>query len=160
MEFQQRLPQNLRETALFMTVISVLSVNIIAPVITGMEIGFSLEHWVMVLRQMPLLWAAVIILVILTQQPATKLASYFLGEAANFRSTMLITALCNVFLMSLVLTVVGTWIGTGQVTLASLQHFFLKWPRNFTIAFIVEAFVVQPLARLVMARIHGARVLG
>ncbi|WP_263862535.1 hypothetical protein [Levilactobacillus enshiensis] len=32
MKFQQRLPQNLRETILFMAIISLISVNLIAPV--------------------------------------------------------------------------------------------------------------------------------
>ncbi|MFC6261816.1 hypothetical protein [Levilactobacillus fujinensis] len=154
MEFQQRLPQNLRETVLFMAVISLISVNIIAPVITGLEVGFSVAHWTMVLHQLPLLWLSVIILVVLTQQPATKMAGYFLGKRPSFRSAMLITTLCNVFLMSLVLTILGTWIGTGQVTLDPVIHFAAKWPRNFTIAFVIEAFVAQPIARSVMAGVH------
>jgi len=158
LEFQQRLPQNLRETVLFMAIISVISVNIIAPIITGLEVGFSFNHWAMVLHQMPLLWVSVIILVVLTQQPAGKLASYFLDRQSSFRSAMLITAMCNVFLMSLVLTILGTWIGMGQVTLDPVVHFFAKWPRNFTIALIVEAFVAQPIARSVMALVHRGGV--
>ncbi|KRK37193.1 hypothetical protein [Levilactobacillus parabrevis] len=158
MEFQQRLPQNLRETVLFMAVISVISVNIIAPIITGLEVGFSLNHWIMVLHQIPLLWVSVIILVVLTQQPAGKLASYFLDRQSGFRSAMLITTMCNVFLMSLVLTILGTWIGTGQMTLDPIVHFFAKWPRNFTIALIVEAFIAQPIARSVMALGSRSRI--
>ena len=154
MEFQRRLPQNLRETVLFMAIISVISVNLIAPVITGLEIGFSVQHWAAVMPQLPLLWLSVIILVVLTQQPAAKMAGWFLGEQPSFRAAMLITAMCNVFLMSLVLTIIGTWIGTGQVTMTPVTHFFSKWPRNYTIALIVEAFIAQPIARWVMARLH------
>ncbi|BDZ30271.1 hypothetical protein RA086_03685 [Lactiplantibacillus sp. WILCCON 0030] len=154
MEFVKRLPQNLKETIIFMAVVSIISVNLIAPVITGLEVGFSLEHWVMVLRQLPLLWLSVIILVVLTQQPAAKLAGYFLGKQPSFRAAMLVTAMCNVFLMSLVLTILGTWIGTGHVTLAPIVHFASKWPRNYTIALIVEAFIAQPIARCVMAWLH------
>lgn len=155
MKFQQRLPQSFKETLWFMAIISVLSVNIIAPLITGLEVGFSLAHWHQVVQQIPLLWLAVITLVVLTQKPAQFLAGKILGQQENsFAATMLITALCNVFLMSLVLTVVGTWIGTGTVTLAPIRHFFGKWPRNFTIAFIVEAFIAQPIARTIMAWRH------
>lgn len=154
MKFQQRLPQNLKETVLFMAIISVISVNLIAPIITGLEVGFSLNHWAMVLHQLPLLWVSVIILVVVTQQPASKMASYFLDQNASFRSTMMITAMCNVFLMSLVLTILGTWIGTGSVTLDPVVHFFAKWPRNYTIALVVEAFIAQPIARSAMAWLH------
>lgn len=41
MLFRMKLPQNKKETVLFMFLISIISVNIIAPVITGFEIGFS-----------------------------------------------------------------------------------------------------------------------
>ncbi|WP_236000702.1 hypothetical protein [Levilactobacillus lanxiensis] len=141
-----------------MAIISLISVNLIAPVITVLEVGFSLSHWEMVFHQLPLLWISVIILVVLTQQPANKLASYFLGENASFRSAMLITAMCNVFLMSLVLTILGTWIGTSSVTLDPIIHFFAKWPRNYTIALVVEAFIAQPIARSAMAWLHRGQV--
>lgn len=40
-----RLPRNGKEFILFLGIISILSVNIIAPLITMFEIGFSLEAW-------------------------------------------------------------------------------------------------------------------
>ncbi|WP_125591074.1 hypothetical protein [Companilactobacillus jidongensis] len=159
MEFQQRLPHNLRETIIFMAIISIISVNIIAPVITGLEIGFSISHYLMVLKQLPLLWLSVIILVVATQKPAEKLGSYFLDNNSSFRSTMFINAACNVLLMSLVLTIVGTWIGTGNITMDPIVNFFAKWPRNYTIALIIEAFVAQPIARGAMSLMHRQMVL-
>lgn len=154
LSYTQRLPQTGKETVLFMGIISLISVNLIAPVITGLEVGFSLAHWLMVLRQLPLLWLCVIVLVVVTQRPAQRLAGLLLERNDGFKATMLITALCNVFLMSLVLTIVGTWIGTGAITVSPIVHFFAKWPRNFTIAFIVEGFIAQPFARSVMAWYH------
>lgn len=41
MNFSSKLPQNKKEFALFMTVISVISVNIIAPLITCFESVFG-----------------------------------------------------------------------------------------------------------------------
>lgn len=154
MEFQQRLPHSFKETALFMLVISVLSVNIIAPLITGLEIGFSMSHWLGVLQQIPLLWLFVIALVFLTDKPSGQLANLILEPGTPFKATMLIRAMCQVFLMSLFLTVLGTWIGTRQITMTPIHHFFQIWPRNFTIAFIVEGFIAQPIARSVMAFYH------
>ena len=42
MDFCEKLPRSKKEFALFIAVISVLSVNIIAPLITCFEFGFSL----------------------------------------------------------------------------------------------------------------------
>lgn len=41
MHGETRLPQNGKEFALFLAIISILSVNIIAPLIMGFEFGFS-----------------------------------------------------------------------------------------------------------------------
>lgn len=154
MEYVQRLPQNFKEKCLFMAIISLLSVNLIAPLITGMTIGFSWSEYLTLLPRLPLIWLVVIILVIITERPATFMARQFLQDTANFRVTMLVTAMCNVLLMSVILTIVGAWIGTGQVSLEAIIHFPLTWPRNYTLALIVEAGIAQPLARCVMAWLH------
>ncbi|GAF40886.1 hypothetical protein FC83_GL002660 [Agrilactobacillus composti DSM 18527 = JCM 14202] len=57
-------------------------------------------------------------------------------------------------MMSVVLTVVGTWIGSQQISLDPITHFFYKWPRNFAISFAVELLVAQPIARFVMLKLH------
>lgn len=67
-----RLPRNGKEFILFLGIISILSVNIIAPLITMFEIGFSLEAWRATYQVMPLIWVFVIIFVLLTHQPAEK----------------------------------------------------------------------------------------
>ncbi|WP_243676821.1 hypothetical protein [Secundilactobacillus collinoides] len=85
----------------------------------------------MVLRQLPLLWLCVIVLVVVTQRPAQRLAGLLLERNDGFKATMLITALCNVFLMSLVLTIVGTWIGTGAITVSPIVHFFCEMATKF-----------------------------
>lgn len=159
LKFQHRLPQNLKETILFMAIVSILSVNLIAPIITGLEIGFSVDHYLTILPRLPLIWLVVIVLVVLTQQPAEKMAGFFLGKRPNFRSAMLITAMCNVFLMSLALTILGAWIGTGHISMDAIVNFPRTWPRNYTIALIVEAFIAQPLARVAMAAVHGKVVV-
>lgn len=43
MEYYLKLPRNKKETAIFMGIISLISVNIIAPLITCFEIGFSFD---------------------------------------------------------------------------------------------------------------------
>ncbi|MFI1422589.1 hypothetical protein ACH4VX_32395 [Streptomyces sp. NPDC020731] len=67
---------------------------------------------------------------------------------------MILNALCSVLLISLVMTVVGTWIGTRQISTEPLEQFAYLWPRNCTIASLVEALLAQPVARQVMRRYH------
>jgi hypothetical protein len=56
--------------------------------------------------------------------------------------------------MSIFLTVIGTWIGSGQITFEPIRLFFYKWPRNFAISYGVELLIAQPIARLVMLKYH------
>lgn len=67
-----RLPRNGKEFTLFLGIISILSVNIIAPLITMFEIGFSLEAWRATYQVMPIIWVFVIIFVLLTHQRLKK----------------------------------------------------------------------------------------
>jgi hypothetical protein len=153
-KFRTHLPRGKREFALFMLIVSVISVNIIAPLITFSEIGFSQEIYVETLKILPLVWLCVIPTVLITQKPATHLASKIVKHGDSFSAAMMINVLCNVFCMSILLTVVGSWIGEHAITLEPIQNFFIKWPRNFAIAFAVEAFIAQPIARFIMSKVH------
>ena len=63
MEFYMKLPRNKKEFALFLAIISIISVNIIAPLITCFEIGFSFKVWANTFKVMPLIWVCGVILV-------------------------------------------------------------------------------------------------
>ena len=69
MEFYMKLPRNKREFALFMGIISIISVNIIAPLITCFEAGFHLYVYQDVLTVLPFIWLSVIAIVLLTYVP-------------------------------------------------------------------------------------------
>ena len=154
MDFYMKLPRSKKEFALFMAVISVISVNIIAPLITCFEVGFRMDVWAQAIRIMPLIWITVIALVLMTYKPASWLTSKIVAREDSFSAHMLANILCSVFLMSIFLTVIGTWIGSRQVSMEPISLFFYKWPRNFAISFAVEALIAQPLARLVMVKLH------
>lgn len=154
MEFYMKLPRNKKEFALFMAVISIISVNIIAPLITCFEVGFHMSVWENAIKVIPFIWISVIALVLLTYKPAEWLTSQIVEKDDSFGSHIVVNILCTVFLMSIFLTVIGTWIGSRQVSTEPIHMFFYKWPRNFTISFAVEAFVAQPIARLVMLKMH------
>ena len=120
MQFYMRLPRNKKEFAVFLLVISLISVNIIAPLISFFEVGFHVS------------------------------------EGDSFNVHMLVNTVFSVLLMSVFLTVIGSWIGTRSLTLEPIHDFFYKWPRNFAIAFFVEACIAQPIARWVMNAWHSS----
>ena len=157
MDYYMKLPRSRKEFALFLAVISVISVNIIAPIITCFEIGFSLGSWMQALRAIPFLWPCVIAVVLLTYRPAAYLTGKILQEEDSFNAHILTNILCTVFLMSIILTVVGAWIGNGRIDPEPIQMFFYRWPRNAAISFAVEAVIAQPIARHVMLLLHKSR---
>lgn len=154
MDFHMKLPRNGKEMALFILVISVISVNILAPLITFLEVGFSWEVWLGCLPVIPVIWLCVVALVLLTSRPAGRLAARLTEEGDSFRVRMVMDALCGVLLMSVFMTVLGTWIGQRAITAEPLKNFFNLWPRNFAVSFAVEALIAQPIARYVMRRLH------
>lgn len=155
MDFYMKLPRNKKEFALFLVIISVISVNIIAPLITCFEAGFSLYVYRDVLRVLLFIWLSVIAIVILTYIPAEKMTEKIVDKKDSFRSHIVVNILCTVFLMSILLTVVGTWIGTRSITWEPIRMFFYKWPRNFAISLFVEMCIAQPIARFVIYRLHS-----
>ncbi|WP_461246823.1 hypothetical protein [Treponema sp. R6D11] len=155
MKFRMKLPRNGKEFLLFMAIISVISVNVIAPLITCFELqNFSLAVWVDVLKVMPVLWVAVVILVLATYRPSEWLTYKIINKNDSFNAHILCNIVCSVFFLSILLTVIGTWIGSRHISLEPITHFFYKWFRNFGISFGVELLLAQPVARFVMHKYH------
>jgi len=154
MEFYMKLPRNKKEFTLFLAIISIISVNIIAPLITFFEVGFHLYIWADTLKVIPFIWVTVIALVLLTYKPAEWLTSRVVKEGDSFGSHIMINIIFTVFLMSIFLTIIGTWIGSRHISMEPIHMFFYKWPRNFAISFFVEACIAQPIAHLVMLKKH------
>lgn len=157
MDFNMKLPRNGREFALFLAIVSIISVNIIAPVISGFEVGFSIATWRQTIAVIPLLLVAVIIFVLLTHMPAEKIAAKLTEETDSFNAKITITILINVAMMSVLMTIVGATIAMQTISLTPFQQFFYKWPRNFTIALLTEMLIAQPIARGVMYRLHKSK---
>ncbi len=154
MDFHMKLPRNRREFVLFMGIVSVISVNIIAPLITCFEAGFHLYVYRDVLSVLPLIWLSVIAIVLLTYVPAEKMTAKIVSSRDSFNAHVVVNILCTVFLMSILLTVIGTWIGTRSITWEPIRMFFYKWPRNFAISLFVEMCIAQPIARFAIYRLH------
>ncbi|WP_404331908.1 hypothetical protein [Mesobacillus maritimus] len=59
MQGETRLPRNGREFIVFLAIVSILSVNTIAPLIMGFEFGFSKEVHLNTLKVIPFVWLCV-----------------------------------------------------------------------------------------------------
>ncbi|RBP90088.1 hypothetical protein DFO70_110195 [Cytobacillus firmus] len=139
-----------------MVIISVISVNTIAPIIVGMERGFSKENYFETLKIIPFLWVIVVLLVRLVAGPlAGRMMPRFAGQTDGFNARILLDTLLNVTILSIFLTIIGTWVGSKKISLEPFQNFFHSWFRNFGAAFWIELVIAQPIARFAMKRIHA-----
>ena len=153
-DFYLKLPQNRNEFVLFLLIVSIISVNIIAPIIGMLETGFTIQHYKQVLAVIPEMWLSIIIVVLLANKPANFLKESIVSEKDSFNTQITINILCNVLIVSAVMTMIGTWIGQQQLFILPLHTYFNNWPRNFAIAFVVEAVIAQPIARQVLLYHH------
>ncbi len=155
MHKEARLPQNAKEGILFLLIVSLISVNTIAPIIIGLERGFSKEVYLDTLKVLPIMWVIVVLLVKLVAGPLVrKVMPKFVGKTDGFNARVLLTILLNVTVLSLLLSVIGTWVGTKEISLLPFKNFFHIWPRNFAVAFWIEMLIAQPIARFAMKQIH------
>lgn len=60
-------------------------------------------------------------------------------------------------MLSLLLSIIGTWVGTKEITLEPFKNFLHIWPRNFGVAFWIELLIAQPIARFVMKKSHQSQ---
>jgi len=153
---ENRLPHNAKEGILFLLIISIISVNTIAPIIMGLERGFSKEVYLDTLKVIPIMWVIVVLLVRLVAGPIVhKVMPKFVGQTDGFNARVLLNILINVTVLSLLLTIIGTWVGTKQISLEPFRNFLHVWPRNFGVAFWIEMLIAQPIARYAMKSLHA-----
>ncbi|WP_436374647.1 hypothetical protein [Cytobacillus sp. BC1816] len=108
-----------------MVIISVISVNTIAPIIVGMERGFSKENYFETLKIIPFMWVIVVLLVRLVAGPlAGRMMPRFAGQTDGFNARILLDTLLNVTILSIFLTIIGTWVGSKKISLEPFQNFF------------------------------------
>jgi hypothetical protein len=163
-----RLPRSKREFALFIAIISIISVNILAPLITCLEQReFSTAVWLDVLKVLPFIWLSVVALELITYKPAEWLTHKIAARGDSFRSVITVNILVTVLMLSIILSVVGTWIGTRafgadsalrfELILSPLRNYIYIWPRNFAVSLGVELLIAQPIARFVLLKVHQRR---
>lgn len=154
MQLFMRLPRNRREFALFLLVVSLISVNLIAPTLTCMELGFSPEAWTAAYPALAFVWILVVACVLLTKKPAEWLCNRLADKNDSYNMQILMNIVASVLLLSLLLTLLAPIVATGESLGHSAGEFIYRWPRNFGVALFVEALIAQPIARELMNRLH------
>lgn len=88
--------------------------------------GLRMDVWLDVLKVIPLILCSVIALVLITYKSAELMTGKLVKEGDSFNAHIIVNILCTVFLMSIFMTVVGTWIGSRKVTIEPIRTFFYK----------------------------------
>lgn len=88
--------------------------------------GLRMDVWLDVLKVIPLILCSVIALVLITYKSAELMTGKLVKEGDSFNAHIIVNILCTVFLMSIFMTVVGTWIGSRNVTIEPIRTFFYK----------------------------------
>ncbi|WP_225441578.1 hypothetical protein [Lactiplantibacillus pentosus] len=96
MAFSLKLPRNRVEFSWFILIISVISVNVIAPLITCFEVGFSWRPRQQTLTVLSMIWVEVAALVLVTHRPAEQVTRKILARDDSFRANMIVNCLVNV----------------------------------------------------------------
>ncbi|WP_449620396.1 hypothetical protein [Robertmurraya sp. Marseille-Q9965] len=110
--------QNTKEGILFLLIISIISVNTNALIIMGLERGFRKENYLKTLKIIQSMWVIVVSLVRLVAGPIVgKVMPKFVGQVDGFNARVLMNTLMNVTVLSIFLTIIGTWVGTKQISL-------------------------------------------
>ncbi len=122
----------------------------------GLELGFSKEVYLDSLKMIPFMWVIVVLSVRLIAGPIVgKLMPKFVGQTDGFNARVLLNTILNVTVFSLWLSIIGTWVGTKQISLEPFENFLHIWPRNFGVAFWIELLIAQPIARFAMKKLHA-----
>ncbi len=110
-----------------MGIVSIISVWLSFFLITFFEAGFHLYVYQgCALIVLPLIWLSVIVVVLLTYIPAEKMTAKIVSERDSFNAHILVNILCTVLMMSVLLTVIGTWIRTRSVSWEPIKDVLLQ----------------------------------
>lgn len=131
MEFYMKLPRNLTEKAIFMAIVSLISVNILGPVISMMEIGFNFKNYILILHILPFIWLAVIASVLIAEKPAAFLKNQLVDKDDSFSSQIMVKVIFDVLIISFLMTIVGSWIGNDHISMYPIVNLPKIWPRNY-----------------------------
>lgn len=158
MHQEKRLPRNGKEGFLYGSLISTMTVlfmsSFSAIYFAG---GFNADVAWGILKMIPIMWIIVMIIEpVIFGRLAEALTDKLTHASDSFNSKILFRILFTVLGMSAAMTLIGDIVSNGFHS-ALLSNWLANWPRNFVIVLIAESLVIQPIARLVMVKLHEAQ---
>lgn len=156
---ETRLPKNGKEGFIYGLIICAITVCIMMTVNVWAGAGtMNGEIFLSMLKTYPIcLIAAMLIETFIVGKITNVLLNKFTIPSDGFNARILFNILFCVTGMSIIMTIVGSMIGTGKISLDPFIHFPTTWPRNFCIAFWCEILVAQPIARFAMKKWHNVQ---
>lgn len=154
MPFDDRLPHNAKEGAIyggticFLTALVMTTFNI---VVSAPE--SAAEALQSIAFYFPVMFViAMLIEPLLVGRLAEKAMHRLSPATDSTNAKILFRMVFTVFGMSLIMTGMGSLIAFGSD--GWLSRMVNDWPRNFFIVLLLEALIVQPIARAVMVKLH------
>lgn len=153
---EKRLPRNGKEGLLYGGTICLITVIVMLILNVGTAMGkFDMTTLVAIVTLIPIIWVVAMLLeTLVVGRIAQKLVEKFTEPTDGFNTRILFNIVFCVTGMSMIMTIVGSMIGTGKISLEPFIEFPQHWPRNFCVAFWCEMLLAQPIARSVMKFIH------
>lgn len=153
-EIKLKLPKNEKEGVIFGSVICVITVIIMLLLNVITSAGISKDAIINILKLLPIMWGiAMVVQSVFVGKIASFLANKFTSETDSYNAKNLFNMLFCVCGMSLLMSVIGNVVGTGDIV-SAVTSLPTHWPRNFCVAFWCKILLAQPVARLVMKKIH------
>ena len=147
-----RLPHNPKEGAIYGAVICSLTALCMTTFNVTLNGGSARD----IAIYFPLMFVLAMVVEPLLVGRLAEKAMHRLGPATDSgNAKILFRMVFTVFGMSLVMTTLANLIIFGaEGLLGRLAH---DWPRNFFVVMLLEALIVQPIARQVMVRMHARK---
>ena len=154
---EKRLPHNNKEGILYGSVICTCTVIFMVLLNTYINVGhITYQELPTMLKLFCILFIIAMFLEnFIVSHFAHKMKSFFCCEEDSFNSQILFNVLFTVIGMSVLMTLIASYISSGfNLQSLTFGHFISNWPKNFSIVFAFELLIAQPIARKFMVLIH------
>lgn len=153
---EERLPQSAKEGVLYGGVICFITVVVMLFLNIGVAFGtINKEAIIAIVTLLPIIWVvAMLVETVIVGKISEKLVEKFVAPTDGFNTKILFNIVFCVTGMSMIMTIVGSMIGNGEISMEPFTSFLSHWPRNFCVAFWCEILLAQPAGRFVMKMLH------
>lgn len=149
------MPRNKKEGLLYGIIICAMTALTMATINISINMGeISNEAIIISIKAFPIVFIIALLLEnFIVGKVADKLVSIFIQPTDSLNAHILFRTFFTVIGMSIIMTNVGGILANG-FNIDVIKEFPVCWPRNFCIVIFLELIIVQPIARMIMKKIH------